>query len=230
MVPREPLCRLRPFQRRFVKAVESGRFDVCALSLPRGNGKSWLAAELCRRALTPGDTLFAPGYESVLLAASLEQARIVFKFVRRALEGDSSYRFQDSANRVGVIHRPTNTRIRALGSNGKTAMGLGADTALAICDEPACWETVGGQLLADAVFYVARQTGQPDASGLHRHDIASRGWWLVAGVDRRGNVRTHVHPSAAGRPGTVGSVAGDPALQSVDGGVRIVPGEASRGT
>ena len=101
--------------------------------------------------MTPGDTLFAAGCESVLLAASLEQARIVFKFIRRALEDDPDYRFQDSANRVGVVHRPTGTRIRALGSNGKTAFGLGADTALAIADEPGCWQTVGGELLADAI-------------------------------------------------------------------------------
>ena len=94
--------RSESFNGNLFRAVESDKYDRLALSVPRGNGKSWLAGELCRRAMTPGSKLFAPGCESVLLAASLEQARIVFKFVRRALEGDPDYRFQDSANRVGV--------------------------------------------------------------------------------------------------------------------------------
>ena len=190
---------LRPFQRRFVRAVESGRYDRCALSLPRGNGKSWLAGHLAVRALTPGDRLFAAGCESVLLAASLEQSRIVFRFIRAALEGDPAYRFQDSSTRVGVVHRPTNTRIRALGSNGKTAFGLGADTRFAIADEPGAWENAGGQLLADAID---TGLGKPDSRmmAIYIGTIApaSRGWWPAL-----------IEGGSAGRT-YVQSLAGDP--------------------
>ena len=125
-----PAIALRPFQRRFVRAVESGRYDVAALSVPRGNGKSFLAGRLVERAVTPGDPLFLAGAESVLMAPSLTQARIVFKFVRRALESNADYRFRDSMNSVGVTHKPTNTTVRALGSNANTAFGIGADTNL----------------------------------------------------------------------------------------------------
>ena len=169
---------LRPFQRRFLKAVTCGRYDRCALSLPRGNGKSWLAAVLGAAALSPGDPLFVPGNETVLCAASLEQARIVFRFIRRRLEHDSDYRFQDSANRIGIVHTPSATRIRALGSNGKTAMGLGADTTLVIADEPGAWETTGGELLADAIDTALGKPGAVmRAVYIGTVAPAQRGWW-----------------------------------------------------
>ena len=47
--------KLRPFQRRFIKAVESSSYDTVALSGPRGLGKTFLAGHVLARALTPGD-------------------------------------------------------------------------------------------------------------------------------------------------------------------------------
>ena len=43
-------------------------------SIPRGNGKSHLAAHILARALTPGDPFNVPGAECLLGAASIEQA------------------------------------------------------------------------------------------------------------------------------------------------------------
>ena len=37
---------LRAFQKQFVKRALAPGIDVAALSIPRGNGKSWLAAHL----------------------------------------------------------------------------------------------------------------------------------------------------------------------------------------
>ena len=59
---------LRPFQREFIKRSLAHGVDVAALSIPRGNGKSWLAAHLLERALTPGDELFVAGSEYLLCA------------------------------------------------------------------------------------------------------------------------------------------------------------------
>ena len=63
---------LLPFQRRFVEAVcrQTSPPDIAVLSVPRGNGKSWLCGQLVARALTPGDPLFEPAVENVLVAAS----------------------------------------------------------------------------------------------------------------------------------------------------------------
>ena len=82
-IPRHKLTELRPFQRRFMAAATADGVDTAALSMPRGNGKSWLASRLAIRALTPGDALFVPGSESVAVAAALAQARVIFRFVRK---------------------------------------------------------------------------------------------------------------------------------------------------
>ena len=141
---------LRPFQRRFLRGALAPNIDTAALSTPRGNGKSWLAAHLLTRALTPGDRLHKSGAEFLLCAASIEQARIVFRFVRADLEPRGGYRFLDSFTRIGITHTATNTRLRVLSSNGKTAMGI-VGCPLLVSDEPGSWETVGGELMHDAI-------------------------------------------------------------------------------
>ena len=70
---------LRAFQKLFVRRALAPEVDIAALSIPRGNGKSWLAAHLLRRCLTPGDSLHVPGSEYLLCAASIEQARLVVR-------------------------------------------------------------------------------------------------------------------------------------------------------
>ena len=45
---------LKPFQRRFVARVLTPGIKRAVLSLPRGNGKSWLAGYLAAEALRPG--------------------------------------------------------------------------------------------------------------------------------------------------------------------------------
>ena len=68
-----PETNLRPFQRRFVSAVERIGSGKVALSLPRGNGKSWLAGHLIARSMTVGDVLHVPGAENILLSGMFEQ-------------------------------------------------------------------------------------------------------------------------------------------------------------
>ena len=77
---------LRVFQKEFIKGALTPGIDVAALSIPRGNGKSWLAAHILQRALTPGDALHVPGSEYLLCAASIEQARLCYRFIRTELE------------------------------------------------------------------------------------------------------------------------------------------------
>ena len=150
---------LLPFQQRFVERALSPRVDTAVLSIARGNGKSALAGHLLSRIMSPGDGLFRAGTESVLCAASIEQARIVFRFARSVLEPTGEYRFIDSATRVAILHKPTNTRLRVIGSNGKTAMGL-VNCPWAICDEPGAWEAVGGSLMRDAIM---TSQGKPES-------------------------------------------------------------------
>ena len=105
---------LRAFQKRFIRGALAPGIDVAGLSIPRGNGKSWLAAHLLRRCLTPGDSLHVPGAEYLLCAASIEQARLVYRFIRAELEETGEYSLIDSTTRIGITHRASNTgRVRA---------------------------------------------------------------------------------------------------------------------
>ena len=167
---------LRRFQRRFIRAATAPGVDTAAASFPRGNGKSWLAGHLVARILDPGDKLFRAGTESVLCAASIEQARIVFRFARETL-GEDGYRYLDSSTRCAILHKPTRTRLRVIGSNGKTAMGL-VGCPWAICDEPGAWMATGGALLHDAIEGAKGKPGSPLRS-LYIGTLAPAvaGWW-----------------------------------------------------
>ena len=154
------MVNLKPFQREFLRRAVSPAINVAALSMPRGNGKSFLAAHIITRALTPGDALFAAGKEVVQCAGSIDQARAVFGFVRAALEPTGEYRFIDSVTRLGITHKETNTKLRVISSNGSTAMGL-VNTVLAVADEPGSWEIAGGQLMWDALTGALGKPGSP---------------------------------------------------------------------
>ena len=148
----------RPFQRRLVKAVESSSYDTVALSGPRGLGKTFLAGHILARALMPGEKLNQPGAEYVLGAASLDQARMTYAFVRAALEPTGEYRFIDSTTRLGITHKASNTKLRAISSNAKSAFGL-VNVPMAVIDEPRALEIVGGQMMADALFTAQGKVG-----------------------------------------------------------------------
>ena len=168
---------LRPFQRRFIAGATAPGVDTAALSIPRGNGKSALAGHLATRILTAGDPLFRSGTESVLVAASIERARIVFRFARADLEPMGGYRFLNSHTRIGIVHVATNTRLRVIGSNGKTAMGL-VGCPWVIADEPGAWEVNGGTLVHDAIETAKGKPGSPlRALYIGTLAPATAGWW-----------------------------------------------------
>ena len=192
------MLKLKPFQRRFLKGALDPAVDVAALSIPRGNGKSALAGELLSRVLDPSDSLFRSGTESVLLAASIEQARIVYRFVRENLEPRGGYRFLDSVTRCGITHSASNTRLRVIGSNGKTAMGL-VNTPFAICDEPGAWEARGGALMMDALSTAIGKPGSPLKVILIGTIAPSTGGWWPDLIKKGSNGSTFVQ-----------SIVGDP--------------------
>ena len=168
---------LRGFQKRFLRGALDPEIDTAVLSLPRGNGKSALAGHLVTRILDPSDILFQPGTESTLFSGSIEQCRIVFRFARYALEPRGGYKFTDSATRVAINHPKTNTRLRVVGSNAKTSMGL-VNCPYAISDEPGAWEVNGGTLLFDAIQTAQGKPGSPlKAIYIGTIAPAQTGWW-----------------------------------------------------
>ena len=153
--------RFAAFQNRFLKDIEDPRYRTIAASWPRGCGKTTVAGYVAARALTPGDPLFVPGGEVVLFAGSIEQTRLVYRqclgFLEHRLD---EYRLVDSATRVAIKHNGTRTRLKAIGSNPKTSLGL-VGVPLAIMDEPGSLHNTGGTAVWDAVRTAMGKPGSP---------------------------------------------------------------------
>ena len=115
--------------------------------MSRGNGKSWLCGGLIARSLTPGDPLFEPDVENILVSASRSQAGIVLDFARAALGDSDEYRW----SKDGVTHKSTRTRVRIVSSDARRALGLGANVRLIVADEPGAFGPTAGRRLWDAL-------------------------------------------------------------------------------
>ena len=137
---------LLPYQERFLKAVgrKNNRPELAALSVGRGNGKTFLCGEMLARALKPSDDpLFVSGSESVLVSASRPMAELTLEAARLSLGDDPEFRWR----RDGVEHLGTRTRCRVLSSDSRRAYGLGASLNLAILDEPGAFQPTSGERL-----------------------------------------------------------------------------------
>ena len=157
--------------------------DMACLSMSRGNGKSWLAGHLAARIMDPDDDLFRAGTESVVIAPSLNQGRIVYRFARDLLGDDPDYRFADSPTQVQIIHKPTRTSLQVRSSNAKGALGL-VNTPYVICDEPGAFGVNEGEAMFDAISTATGKPGSPlKALFIGTLAPAQGGWWhdLVLG-------------------------------------------------
>ena len=186
--------RLAPFQRRFVAGAFAPGVRKGVLSGPRGLGKSSLSGEILAAAVHPDGPLFRPGAESVLLASSLDQARLCFAFLRRSV-GEDGFRYQDSGQRVSCTHVPTHTRVRVASSDARRAFGLGANTPIVVGDEPAAWLDRAGSLMYDAL---ETSGGKADMRLIiigTRAPAAEGNWWrsLVDHGDGSASTYRQVH-------------------------------------
>lgn len=144
--------RLLKFHERWLRATFADGIEVSALSCPRGNAKSATTGRLIALAMSPGSCLWRDGLETVMVAASLRQARIAWRFAKALLPGDE-YRWQDSDQRIAVTHKPTGQVAYCISSSGKAAMGL-SQFGTVYLDEPGALEVRNGELL----FHALRQS------------------------------------------------------------------------
>ena len=70
----------------WVRGAFSTRTRIAALSQPRGNAKSFLVARIAALFLDPAFKLGTDSNEVVVVSGSMEQSRIVFGFIREAIE------------------------------------------------------------------------------------------------------------------------------------------------
>ena len=160
---------LLPFQRRFLKEAFAPGIEIAALSLPRGNGKTTLLGYLATRAMTPGDELFVPGAQNVLIAGSIKQSRPGFRLARAEL-GEDGYRYEDSNQVVKILHPESQTRLDINAANAKTAYGW-LNARLILVDEgaavpPGLWDaiatTTGKSLTTIVVCGTLAPSGRDD--------------------------------------------------------------------
>ena len=113
-----------------------------------------------------------------MCAASFEQARVVYRYCREALEPLGGFKFQDAANRIGITHVPSNTRLRVISSSGKRAMGIGVGNPYLVADEPGSWEINNGALMHSAIETSLGKPGQ-EMKVLYIGTLApsTAGWW-----------------------------------------------------
>ena len=143
--------RLLPFQRRWLRETWRPDTEISCLSLPRGGGKTTLAARIIADLLTPDHPRFDPTLETLGVSASLSQSRIMVQAVREHLrKTEDDYSWVDSSQRLAIRHKETGKLFRVLSSSGKRAMGLSRFDVV-VMDEPGSLDPRNGTLLWRAV-------------------------------------------------------------------------------
>ena len=140
-----------PWQREFIQGAFAPDVDEAGLSVARANGKTTLLAGVALASVIEDGPLVQPNAETVIVAASLQQGRILFQHVL-AFGGDrlksKRYRILNNTQHGQIIDRETGASVKLIGSDYKKAHGLAP--ALTLADEPAQWEA-GGDAMAAAL-------------------------------------------------------------------------------
>ena len=136
---------LLPWQKRLLRGAFAPSVQTAAVSVGRGNGKTTLFAATAAAAVD--GPLVRPRGETVVVASSFGQSRILFEHARAFLDSvlirdgvgpRGRFRIQDSANSASIEDRRTGARLRCIGSDPKRAHGLAP--ALVLADEPSQWD------------------------------------------------------------------------------------------
>ena len=165
------------FQKKFEQNAFESEARISALSVPRGNGKSTLCGYFLARCLTPGDKLHEPGKEYLLIAGSIQQSRHVFTAMLNFINPDD-YSIAQNMRELKATHKETKATVLTLSSNAKTAMGLGLNNPLIVCDEPGAWDINKGYLMWQALKTCVGKPGS-NTKIIFIGTLAPshRGWW-----------------------------------------------------
>lgn len=131
--------RVLPWQARFLRGALAHGVYESALTMARGGGKSTFIAGLACAAVD--GPLSQPNAEVIVCAASLAQARVIFRHCLRFLSpGIEAKRFRvwDTVNRSAIMSKGSGVLLELKGSNPRTIHGLAPSHV--ICDEIAQWE------------------------------------------------------------------------------------------
>ena len=139
-----------PWQRDFIEGAFAPSITDAGLSVARGNGKTSLLAGIALACVE--GPLMQPRAETVIIAASFEQAGILFDTALAYGAGRVTgmhYRILNSQNRKLIEHLPSGARLRVMSSDPKRAHGIAP--VLILADEPAQWPTGTGEQMVAAL-------------------------------------------------------------------------------
>ena len=141
-----------PWQRRFIRGAFAPGVGSSSLSIARANGKSTLLAGIATATLD--GPLHVPRGETVVVASSFEQARIIFDhvlaFLGDARDNRTRWRIWDSPQAARIQCRETGAMVRCIGSDPRRAHGLAP--ILTLLDEGAQWPPSTGEKMLAALI------------------------------------------------------------------------------
>ena len=186
------------WQRRFIRGVFRSGVETAAISIGRGNGKTTLLAAVAEATLD--GPLVVPRSETVVVASSFEQARLLFDhclaFAAEKLENRRRWRVWDSAQLAQIQCRETGARVRCLASDPRRAHGLAPSLILA--DEPAQWPPATSEKMLSALRTAAGKMPFTRFVALGTRPSDSEHWFakLLSGAADY----SQVHAARAGDP------------------------------
>ena len=142
------------FQQEIVQAINSPGYDEIIVSLPRGNGKSTLIADLMERRIRPDCPEFEPGKQHIVISASFEQSEQISTPLVAALDelpSRSDYLVRITSRSGRIVHKPTKTSIVIKSSSGRGIMGYGQNTGLVAVDECGSFHETNFGLMVSAI-------------------------------------------------------------------------------
>ena len=125
-----------PWQKRFLRGALAPGVYESALTMARGGGKSTFIAGLACAAVD--GPLVQPESEVIVVAASLAQARIIFRHVLRFIGDDHGFKVWNTINRSAILNPENGVLLELKGARPQTLHGL--SPSLVVADEIAQWE------------------------------------------------------------------------------------------
>ena len=155
--------KLMPWQREFVRGF-TDTDGISCLTLARGQGKTTFCAGIA--VATLDGPLMKSRAETVIVAGSLQQARIAFRHVKffmgeklelRSANGRKIFRVWDTMQGCLIENRLTGAILKCQGNDPRKAHGLAP--SLVLCDEPSQWDGRGEAMLSALRTSAGKQEG-----------------------------------------------------------------------
>lgn len=178
---------LLDWQIRFIVDLLQDDVATAVLTLARGQGKTTLIAALAAAGI------FGPmakqGAEVVAVAASFDQARIIFhhamSFLSPELESHPRrWKVVDGVSRAEIIDKETRTTLKVKSNNARTAHGIAP--SLLLLDEPAQWHPNNARKLLAALETSMGKIGNEKMVALGTRPEGGDSWfaeWVAGGAD-----------------------------------------------